>query len=114
MREPPRYIAHRSSIGMADRSEDQTRPGQRPTNGAAELRPLTTTGDGRQPRHAALARPHIAGKFLARGAKELYLRGVTYGPFEPDSGGVEYQRSAVRNDFTAMAADSETAAVWLT
>jgi O-antigen biosynthesis protein len=104
MTKPPRYVAHRSFIGVADGSEAQLRPGQIPTSGAAELRPVTATGNGRQPRPNGRARPHIAGKFLARGAEELYLGGVTYGPFQPGPDGVVYSRSAVRKDFSAMAA----------
>lgn len=89
---------------MADTSEDELLLDQRPTSGAAALRLLNTTGNGSQPRSTALARPHAAGKFLARGAEEFYLRGVTYGPFEPGPDGVVYAPSAVRDDFAAMAA----------
>src|SRR5437773_1972805 len=38
----------------------------------------------------ALARPTIRGKFLAAGGSKLYVRGVTYGAFEPDAAGREY------------------------
>jgi len=32
-------------------------------------------------------RPAVRGKFLWRGDRKLYLRGVTYGPFRPREDG---------------------------
>ena len=53
----------------------------------------------------ALARPTIRGKFLAAGGSKLYVRGVTYGAFEPDAAGREYTDLAtVERDFAQMAA----------
>jgi len=70
----------------------------------AEPRRLITNGNGHESGPVALARPQIAGKILARGDEALYLRGVTYGPFEPGPDGVVYSRRAVWNDFAAVAA----------
>lgn len=103
---PPRYFAHRSSLRTADSSEEQLRLGHGPTTGADELRPLITTGNGTQHRHTAPARPHIAGKFLARGAEKLYLRGVTYGTFAPGPDGEGYpDPETVDRDFEQMSAN---------
>lgn len=50
-------------------------------------------------------RPSARGKFLWLGDERLLLRGVTYGPFRPESDGCEYHDSAaVERDFTSMAA----------
>ena len=37
-----------------------------------------------------IARPTVRGKFLYRGEKKVYVRGVTYGTFSPDPNGVPY------------------------
>jgi len=48
-------------------------------------------------------RPSVRGKFLYIGDEKLYLRGVTYGAFEPDADGREYQDlSKVERDFALM------------
>jgi GT2 family glycosyltransferase len=53
---------------------------------------------------AAGARPRAHGKFLRVGGEELYVRGVTYGTFEPDENGDEFPPvNVVRRDFAAMA-----------
>ena len=50
-------------------------------------------------------RPRIAGKFLAIGAKKFYVKGVSYGAFEPDEDGREYHDlDQVDRDFAQMAA----------
>jgi len=36
-------------------------------------------------------RPCVHGKFLFVGNEKLYIRGVTYGAFQPDADGREYQ-----------------------
>jgi len=38
----------------------------------------------------SLARVSVRGKFLWAGDEKLYIRGVTYGPFHPNQGGVCY------------------------
>jgi O-antigen biosynthesis protein len=49
--------------------------------------------------------PTVGGKFLFIGDSKLYIRGVTYGTFRPDSDGHEYPpRSVVSTDFRLMAA----------
>ncbi|PYO89494.1 MAG: glycosyl transferase, partial [Gemmatimonadetes bacterium] len=51
-------------------------------------------------------RPHVRGKFLFVGEEKLYVRGVTYGAFQPDADGREYQDlDAIDRDFAHMAAN---------
>src|SRR5438093_4507268 len=48
-------------------------------------------------------RPRVQGKFLFVGEEKLYVKGVTYGAFEPDSAGHEYHDLEVINrDFALM------------
>jgi O-antigen biosynthesis protein len=48
-------------------------------------------------------RVRVAGKFFERGGEKFTVKGVTYGPFAPDSdGGVYGTRDRVRSDFQAM------------
>jgi O-antigen biosynthesis protein len=50
-------------------------------------------------------RPCVRGKFLWRGGKKVYLRGVTYGPFRPRDDGSEYGTEEIAGrDFAMMAA----------
>ncbi|HYX87492.1 MAG TPA: glycosyltransferase, partial [Gaiellales bacterium] len=49
------------------------------------------------------ARPSVRGKFLFVGDEKLYVRGVTYGAFQPDSAGREYHDlEAINRDFSLM------------
>lgn len=49
-------------------------------------------------------RPTVRGKFLFIGDKKFFVRGVTYGAFEPDAHGREYQDlPRVERDFALMA-----------
>ena len=49
-------------------------------------------------------RPRASGKFLAVGPERLWVRGVTYGTFEPDAEGHRFPApDVVRADFQAMA-----------
>jgi GT2 family glycosyltransferase len=49
-------------------------------------------------------RPTASGKFLYVGDEKLYIRGVTYGAFRPDSEGNEYHyRDVIERDFSLMA-----------
>jgi GT2 family glycosyltransferase len=51
-----------------------------------------------------LHRPRVAGKFLSVGGAKLWVRGVTYGAFEPGPGGDEYHDPRViERDFAMMA-----------
>jgi GT2 family glycosyltransferase len=51
-------------------------------------------------------RPHVRGKFIFVGDEKLYIRGVTYGTFRPDSTGCEYpDRARVERDFAWMSAN---------
>jgi len=51
-----------------------------------------------------IARPTVRGKFLYRGEKKVYVRGVTYGTFSPDTDGVPYpDPELVAQDFLRMA-----------
>src|SRR6266478_2696806 len=50
-------------------------------------------------------RATVRGKFLFVGDQELYVRGVTYGAFEPDADGREYRDlGRIDRDFAQMAA----------
>jgi GT2 family glycosyltransferase len=50
------------------------------------------------------ARAEARGKFLWVGGEKLYVKGVTYGAFEPDSAGEEYHdRDRIERDFELMA-----------
>ncbi|TLZ44737.1 MAG: glycosyltransferase, partial [Gammaproteobacteria bacterium] len=53
-----------------------------------------------------LVRPHVRGKFLFAGDEKFYVRGVTYGAFQPDASGHEYHEpSVIERDFAQMAAN---------
>ena len=53
----------------------------------------------------ASVRPQVRGKFLFVGDEKLYIKGVTYGAFQPDANGHEYHNLAtVERDFAQMAA----------
>src|SRR5437016_8871791 len=53
----------------------------------------------------ALVRPHVRGKFLFAGDEKFYVRGVTYGAFQPDASGHEYHDpNVIERDFAQMAA----------
>ncbi len=48
-------------------------------------------------------RPRVLGKFLGLGTDKFHVRGVTYGPFQPDRWGCEYHDEAsVKRDFSTM------------
>ncbi len=50
-------------------------------------------------------RTRVRGKFLFAGDEKLYVRGVTYGTFRPDSRGEEFpEATRVESDFALMAA----------
>ncbi len=50
-------------------------------------------------------RPVVRGKFIWLGEEKLFLRGVTYGPFRPESNGCEYHDPEIAaRDFETMAA----------
>ncbi|TLZ33779.1 MAG: glycosyltransferase, partial [Gammaproteobacteria bacterium] len=54
----------------------------------------------------ALVPPHVRGKFLFAGDEKLYVRGVTYGAFQPDVSGHEYHDpNVIERDFAQMAAN---------
>ncbi len=55
---------------------------------------------------AALPRPSVRGKFLFLGDEKFYVRGVSYGAFQPDADGREYHDlGQIERDFAAMAAN---------
>jgi len=54
----------------------------------------------------ALVRPHVRGKFIFAGEEKFYVRGVTYGAFQPDASGHEYHEpDVIERDFALMAAN---------
>src|SRR5947208_2115135 len=55
---------------------------------------------------ALVGRVTVRGKFLFVGDEKFYVRGVTYGAFEPDADGREYQDlEKIERDFAHMAAN---------
>lgn len=53
---------------------------------------------------ATRRRPVVRGKFFYAGGEKLWVKGVTYGAFEPDSDGKEYGRhDTIERDFAQMA-----------
>src|SRR5919198_1457898 len=70
---------------------------------AAEAPALEAPLCGRSP---SLTRIRARGKFLWAGEEKFYIRGVTYGPFHPDAGGISYPGpQAVARDFSQMVAN---------
>jgi GT2 family glycosyltransferase len=60
--------------------------------------------DGGHPGAAVRLRPEVRGKFLWVGNQKFYVKGVTYGAFEPDAAGMEYfERETIERDFARMA-----------
>src|SRR5881296_1121165 len=58
------------------------------------------------PRTRTDLRPRARGKFIFVGDEKFYVRGVTYGPFRPDSNGEEFSDlRKVEGDFSRMAAN---------
>jgi GT2 family glycosyltransferase len=54
----------------------------------------------------SLPRPTVSGKFLCVGDEKLYVRGATYGTFQPDRNGVMYPSpDTVARDFDEMSAN---------
>lgn len=50
------------------------------------------------------ARPVVKGKFIFIGEEKFYIRGVTYGAFQPDLNGNEYNKlEVIERDFAYMA-----------
>jgi O-antigen biosynthesis protein len=67
---------------------------------AAELIRASTCAEGTS---GAGARPGVHGKFLFAGDQKLYVKGVTYGAFQPDPDGHEYHDlGVVDRDFALM------------
>jgi len=55
---------------------------------------------------SAFVRPHVRGKFIFAGDGKFYVRGVTYGAFQPDASGHEYHDpNVMERDFAQMAAN---------
>ena len=65
---------------------------------------VTPVSRGAAPASRRTARPRVHGKFLFLGDEKLYVRGVTYGAFQPDKNGAEYHDLAqIERDFALMA-----------
>ncbi|PYR53047.1 MAG: glycosyl transferase, partial [Acidobacteria bacterium] len=55
------------------------------------------------PRALDLVRPVVRGKFLYEGDEKLFVRGVTYGAFAPNSDGDQFpERDQTSRDFALM------------
>ncbi len=75
---------------------------------AVGVSPAHRPGDGRSAPASIepAARPRVRGKFLFVGDEKFYVRGVTYGAFEPDADGREYRDlGKIDRDFAQMAAN---------
>src|SRR5438552_306289 len=69
-----------------------------------QTRPTASVPSAGPPTAPSPQRPCVRGKFLFVSEEKLYVRGVTYGAFEPDQEGNEYQDLAkVERDFAQMA-----------
>jgi GT2 family glycosyltransferase len=56
------------------------------------------------PQKISTPRPRASGKFICVGDEKIFLRGVTYGPFRPETDGSEYHDTASATaDFKRMA-----------
>lgn len=55
--------------------------------------------------NSRLQRPTVKGKFLYIGNNKLWVRGVTYGTFRPDSDGYQYNKRIIEQDFAQIAAN---------
>lgn len=65
-----------------------------------QCKPSETSDENR------LKRPQVKGKFLYIGEEKLWVRGVTYGTFRPNSAGEQFPSpEAVEHDFVHMAAN---------
>ncbi|GAB4448201.1 MAG: hypothetical protein OHK0015_52760 [Chloroflexi bacterium OHK40] len=65
--------------------------------------PLTATSNSPRPHPGQ--RPHARGPFLWASDEKLFVRGVTYGTFQPNAAGEEFHdRQQVERDFALMAA----------
>ena len=59
------------------------------------------------PNQQGRGRLEVKGKFIFEGIRKTYLRGVTYGPFEPDENDCEYHTpEIVDRDFAQIAASN--------
>src|SRR5213596_2142924 len=110
---PFRFLGRRSSVNKLDfRAEGAivaiAPPANLPTTDAPIARAITpdifraSTSTG----VPALVRPHVRGKFLFAGDEKFYVRGMTYGAFQPDARGHEYHDlNVIERDFAQMAAN---------
>ncbi len=79
------------SSARAVRGDEDASPSDTPEVPPHRLRP------------SAAGRPVVRGKFLSICDERFYVRGVTYGPFQPDSQGVQYRIACTERAFKAMA-----------
>ena len=60
--------------------------------------PARASGFGGDDRSPADLRAHVRGKFIFVGDDKFYVRGVTYGPFQPEPDGCEYHDASTVED----------------
>lgn len=70
---------------------------------ASAVRDFVVDGEPATYSTRPVVRPQVRGKFLWTGEDKFLIRGVTYGPFRPDSSGVQYRRAAAAASFVRMA-----------
>lgn len=65
---------------------------------------MAVSSGHREPREQTSLRPRISGKFLAIGDAKLWIKGVTYGTFKPQTSGEQFPPpEIVAGDFLRMA-----------
>ena len=99
---------------QTDASTDERQDAKLPVRPAPAARAdaVTSAAPGPEsvPAAGSTPRPRVRGKFLFVGDDKLYVRGVTYGAFEPDPDGREYHDlDKVERDFAQMAANGVNA-----
>jgi GT2 family glycosyltransferase len=92
------YGATASSVEILDFSED---------GGQSKIAPAIIRSNlaWRQELKCSFSRPSVEGKFLAADGEPFFVRGVTYGAFQPDEAGREYADvHLIERDFAQVAA----------
>jgi glycosyltransferase involved in cell wall biosynthesis len=106
----PPSIALRGRLGARDSERIEKRNPRLAKDAKPSL--LTRHATGKQTSalvgtsNGEIQRPRVGGKFLFVGDEKLWVRGVTYGAFQPAPDGREYHDDAVlERDFSFMAAN---------
>ena len=105
-----RRIVSPQTDASTDERQDAKLPVRPAPAGRADAVTSAAPGPESVPAAGSTPRPRVRGKFLFVGDDKLYVRGVTYGAFEPDPDGREYHDlDKVERDFAQMAANGVNA-----